>query len=158
MTEKPKYGVTNFIEMETVRGISFSAEITRDGVAIAHVSNGGYGGCNDYSFLTREDRLAFQEHAEVWAATRNVKFEPEDRYVSELITISQCVDDVKKRMSETPNLPVASILMELRADHELGDSEYLSGKYIMLPASKTEKDVPESMKYAKSIMIELQEI
>jgi uncharacterized protein YxeA len=71
---------------ETVR---FEAKLYKDGIYIALVSNGGYGGCNEYSHVTtHEDVAKYYEDVKQWAIHYGDEdpFEPENNWINWVTT------------------------------------------------------------------------
>lgn len=79
-----KYKIKDLKMLEHRRGIAWSCSIVLDGKVVGECSNDGNGGCNDYSFCTKEEEKAFHEAAV--KAHPECRFGPTDSFMTDLIS------------------------------------------------------------------------
>lgn len=94
-------------------GTAFSAQIYDGSDRLGEVSNGGSGGCNDYSFVTREAGERFERAVAAWLLESGEEsdFEVEDIFIAQLM--DEADFEKAKRANARRGFPV-TLLIEAR--------------------------------------------
>lgn len=87
LTTKTPFSLASYREIETARGVAWSATIKRNGTQVGVVSNEGCGGCNDYRFTSPAEHEEFAAQAKTLYPDE--VFEVEDRFTDDLATLAQ---------------------------------------------------------------------
>lgn len=66
------YSIKGFKEAGGEETVRFECSLYKNGKKIAIVSNGGYGGCNDYGWFDREAMMPFYDDTKQWAKDHGV--------------------------------------------------------------------------------------
>lgn len=143
--------IKNFKELKHGHGDSrtFEAAIYIDGKKAGFVSNNGWGGSDEYHFISPDLNDEFTRRVNDWATENNKTFEPEDALIEELI---YGIEKEKfKKKTEKKGFRVALVC---RKDKEMiGNQEFWQKEWMVALRNPSDVDA-----YVKKEGIESYEV